>query len=123
MVRILLVESLRFQREILKNVLKSHDYFDIIEAENGKEGIERYKEGRPDLTIIALGSSKYHTSNLEVIREIKELNSDAKIIVLGNIRQGEEMEKAKAIGAEACVVIPITEYKLIPKIEEIFSGT
>ncbi|AXX91637.1 hypothetical protein CPU12_04625 [Malaciobacter molluscorum LMG 25693] len=57
------------------------DLFDeIIEAENGKEGLSKYYEHKPD--IIMLDISMPHINGMDVVKEIRKENKDVTIIIL-----------------------------------------
>lgn len=57
------------------------DLFDeIIEAQDGKDGLEKYYKYRPD--IIMLDISMPHINGMDVIKEIRKNDNDVTIIIL-----------------------------------------
>ncbi|RXJ98772.1 hypothetical protein CRU98_08385 [Arcobacter sp. CECT 8986] len=53
---------------------------EIIEAQDGKEGLEKYYEHKPD--IIMLDISMPHINGMDVVKEIRKENKDVTIIIL-----------------------------------------
>ena len=50
--RILVVDDAQFMRMMVKNILSSSGYEIAGEAENGVQGLAKYKELKPDLVIM-----------------------------------------------------------------------
>jgi len=85
--KILYVEDDSLTRMMLKNQLKSR-YTEVYDAANGSEGLEKYKEIKPDLVITDI--SMPVMNGHEMIENIKSLNSEAKIIVTTAYRDDDE---------------------------------
>jgi len=78
----------------LKKILIADDYkeliklyrlmlgssYEVIEAWDGEEAVEKYKEHNPDLAIIDIKMPK--KDGTEVIKEIKALDQDANIVAI-----------------------------------------
>jgi len=52
MQKILIVDDIATNRKLLKQTLRALKDYEIIEAANGLEAIERYKEDAPDLILM-----------------------------------------------------------------------
>ncbi len=118
MKRILIVEDAKAISEILKEILESRRY-DIITAENGREGVEMYKKIKPDLVITDI--SMPQKSGIELIKEIKEYNRGAKILVVSVISDKEVIDKAFAAGADDYIIKPFEFEDFLRRIEKISS--
>jgi putative two-component system response regulator len=102
---ILVVEDSRFQRKTLVRQLKGWD-FDILEASNGKEGLQQFERHSPKLIITDLEMPVM--DGFEVIRSIRknELNYTY-IIVLTALADKENLVKALEVGADDFIIKPV----------------
>lgn len=94
----------------------------MISALNGEIGLRLAKTGKPDLILLDLILPKLH--GFDVLKKLKE-DSETKnipIIILTNLGQMEDVEKALELGATTYLVK--TQYALkdlINKVKEILS--
>ncbi|SKA78400.1 putative two-component system response regulator [Paucidesulfovibrio gracilis DSM 16080] len=102
---VLVVEDSRFQRKTLVRQLKGWD-FDILEASNGKEGLEQFERHSPKLVITDLEMPVM--DGFDVIRSIRkyELNYTY-IIVLTALADKENLVKALEVGADDFIIKPV----------------
>lgn len=115
--KILIVEDDKFLRDLIVQKLK-REGFATSEAVDGEEGLKIAKDKRPD--IILLDLILPGLDGFEVLRQIKSDNSTASIpvIVLSNLGQKEDMDRAIAGGAEAFMVkAHFTPGEIIAKIK------
>jgi len=100
---ILLVEDDPFLIDIYKTKLNESGYT-IEVAKDGKEALLKMKELHPDLLILDIVIPNVDGWKvLKLIRKDKEL-SNAKIIILSNLGQKDEVEKAMKLGAERYLI-------------------
>lgn len=113
---ILLVDSDREERKKLCNALNRS--FITIDAEDGEAGLISTRLINPDLIITNLHLNKI--SGLELVRRIKKIKPQIKIIVLSacfhSIEQTNILINA---GATRCLVTPISFENLINVISEL----
>ncbi len=101
MAKILIVEDDPLINKMYSEKL-TRDGYEVSVAQNGQEGLDKMKENRPDLIILDIMMPKL--SGVEVISEMrKDVNLEKiPIIVLSNLTDGPDIEKAKKMG--------VTEY-------------
>ena len=115
MKKILVVEDVDFNRDLIVQLLE--DRYQVIEAVDGKEGIEIAQKERPDLILMDL--SLPVMDGWEATRRLKanaELRSIPVIALTAHAMKGDE-EKALAAGCDDYLAKPINEDELIAKIE------
>lgn len=98
MAHILIIEDDDFFRDLLHKKLKAEN-FSVIEAADGQKGIAALKEKKPDVVILDLLLP--NVDGFEVLSQARA-NSDTAgipIIVLSNLGQQEDIEKALKLGA------------------------
>jgi DNA-binding response OmpR family regulator len=120
---ILLVEDDRELREMIREALMRKDYT-VLEADNGKEALIRFKPGVTDLIITDLIMPD--EDGLKVIMKIRELKPAIKVIAIsggGKAGPASYLDLAKALGADAVFPKPFSINELIIKIEELLNKT
>lgn len=80
MAKILIVDDSRTSRKILRGLLEESGHEVIGEAENGFEGVEKFKELNPEITTLDITMPVM--DGLEALSKIKECNKDAKVIMI-----------------------------------------
>lgn len=83
----------------------------VYVANDGIEGIELYKEHKPDLILTDLTMPKMNGHDM--IREIKKLNADIEIIILSAHSDPETLMTSFHIGVSDFIQKPITAPKMI----------
>lgn len=102
--KILIVDDAEFMRMMLKDILTKNGYDTIIEAENGADGIEKFKAEQPALVIMDISMPKM--DGIDATREIKKIDSDAKIFMLSALGQPTFIAQSFIAGAVDFLVKP-----------------
>ena len=119
MAAILLVEDELELKEMLKVALARRN-FTVIEAENGREAIARFRPGITDLVITDLIMPE--EDGLKVIIKLREVKPSVRIIAIsggGKAGPGNYLSLAKALGADAVFSKPFSIAELLSKAEEL----
>ena len=96
------------------------DMIVVGEAASGAEAIERYRELRPDLTIVDLHMPD--GNGIEVIRAIRSESSDARFIVLTTYTGDVHALRALRAGAAAYLLKSMLRTELIDTIRAVHAG-
>ncbi|MES2677744.1 MAG: response regulator [Pseudomonadota bacterium] len=118
-VKILCVEDEVDIRENLAGILESEG-FEVLQAEDGKQGLEIFLEQRPDIIIsdIMMPQATGHDL-LKAIRENKEIdNSNVPFILLSALGQKEDILRGINLEASDYLVKPVDFDLLIAKVRE-----
>ncbi|HBK1711901.1 TPA: response regulator transcription factor [Campylobacter jejuni] len=107
---ILVVEDEIKTRESLINVL-SERFSKVIGAQNGDEGLKKFKKFKPDLVITDIAMPIM--DGLDMAREIKEISDDVPIVVLSAYSEKERLLRPIDIGIDKYLIKPVD-------IEELF---
>ncbi|ECL3536881.1 butyrate response regulator transcription factor BumR [Campylobacter jejuni] len=107
---ILVVEDEIKTRESLINVL-SERFSKVIGAQNGDEGLKKFKKFKPDLVITDIAMPI--VDGLDMAREIKEISDDVPIVVLSAYSEKERLLRSIDIGIDKYLIKPVD-------IEELF---
>ena len=103
MKKILFIEDEQALQTTFKDVLGNKDY-KVISAFDGEEGLKLTQEENPDLILLDLILPR--KEGIEVLREIKENEEikDIPVIVLTNLEDLKNVEKALNLGAKNYLV-------------------
>ncbi len=107
---ILVVEDEVKARKSMINIL-SERFSKVIGAQNGDEGLKKFKKFKPDLVITDIAMPIM--DGLDMAREIKEISDDVPIVVLSAYSEKERLLRSIDIGIDKYLIKPVD-------IEELF---
>lgn len=110
--KILIIDDELAIRRLLKVSLKSHD-FEIIEAVNGQDGIQRAAMNRPDLIILDLGLPDME--GLKVLKAVREWSTTPVIVLTVRDSETEKISLLDA-GANDYVTKPFSVAELLARV-------
>lgn len=118
---ILIVEDDGDLREMLKVSLQRKNYT-VLEADNGKDALRRFKPHVTDLVITDLIMPE--EDGLKVIMKLRELKPSIKIIAIsggGKAGPGSYLNLAKVLGADAIFSKPFSLSEITGKIDSLLN--
>ncbi|MBO4776302.1 MAG: response regulator [Lachnospiraceae bacterium] len=116
MSKILIVDDSRTSRKILRGLLEESGHEVVAEAENGQEGVDKYKEFNPDITTLDITMPVM--DGLEALSKIKEFDRNAKVIMVTAAGQQNKMVEAIKNGASEFVTKPFEKENILKIIEK-----
>ncbi len=110
--RILAIDDTRTLRELLCRTLRAASY-DVVEAENGEEGLVRFGDARPDVVITDLNMPVL--DGIEFTRAVRARNDGAEVpIIILTTESGAEIKaEGRKAGATAWMVKPFDPQRLL----------
>jgi len=121
MAKILVVDDSKMLRDMVVFALNEGGYSDVIEAENGKEGLERAMEVRFDVVLTDINMPVMDGFELTTSLRNNEKYNDTPIIVLTTESSNEMKEKGKKCGATGWIVKPFVPEELIYVVDLVLS--
>ena len=100
--KILIVDDSSVARAIVNKCLPKDRDFESTETSNGQEGVQKFKEVRPNLTFLDLTMPVM--DGFDALKVIKEEDNLAVVMVLSSDIQKKTVEKVVTLGAD--MVIP-----------------
>ena len=117
--KVLIVDDSALTRRSLRQILESADC-EVVEAEDGLSGIERYYLDQPDVVMLDLVMRGMY--GLDVLEKIRELDSDARIVVVSADIQSSSHELAEQAGARAFINKPFDRAEILTALESALAG-
>ena len=114
---VLVVDDSSLIRKILINLLSSNGFNIVGEAANGKDGVELYKEMKPN--IVTLYVTMPIIDGVEALKQIIEFDSSAKVAMITAAGQKEKLMEALKLGAELFITKPFDESKVLSSLEDL----
>jgi DNA-binding NarL/FixJ family response regulator len=120
-IRILIADDHSVVREGLVSLVKrKSDMAVVAEASNGREAVELWKEHRPDVTLLDLRMPEL--DGVGAIKEIRELDENAQIVVLTTYDGDEDIYRAIKAGAKAYLLKDTARDALVETVRRVHAG-
>jgi DNA-binding response OmpR family regulator len=119
MARILLIDDDNSVRTALRLILTQFGHI-VIEARNGKEGMDIFNGANADLVITDLVMPE--KEGLEVLMEMRKMLPPVKIIAIsggGRVNPADNLRLARFLGAAKVLAKPISSAALIAAVNEV----
>ena len=111
-ISVLIVDDVSNMRSLLASSLRSLDITNILEASSSLDAIEIYQNKKSDIIFLDLQMPK--VDGFEALKQIREINNNAFIVIVSGENSIINVKKAIQLGANGFIVKP---YKL-GKIQE-----
>jgi two-component system, chemotaxis family, chemotaxis protein CheY len=108
--KILIVDDAKFMRVRCARIL-SEQGFDVIEAENGIQAVEKYQIESPDAVLMDI--SMPEMDGLNALRAIRELDPAARVAMLTAMGQQNVVIEAIKAGAKDFIVKPFEPERIL----------
>jgi two-component system chemotaxis response regulator CheY len=115
--RVLVVDDAAFMRMMIKDILTKNGYDVIGEAENGAVAVEKYKDLKPDL--VTMDITMPEMDGIAAVREIKAIDSSARIIMCSAMGQQAMVIDAIQAGASDFVVKPFQPERVLEAVAKV----
>lgn len=107
---VLTIEDEKSVRDSFRLYLEDYDYV-VLEAENGREGLELFERDKPDLVLLDLRMPE--VDGLDVLSTVRELSPDTPVIVVSGAGMIKDAVKALQLGAWDYLLKPIEDLSIL----------
>ena len=119
-VKILIVDDSALTRRSLRQILETAGY-EVLEAENGLDALERYFLDKPDVVLLDLVMRGMY--GLDVLHKIRELDPSARIVVVSADIQTSSQDLAGEAGAAAFINKPFDKSDILSALDTALAWT
>ena len=114
---VLIVDDIPYVRKTLKQILTTHGFRVVGEAENGDEAVRLYQENRPD--IVTMDLVMPFKNGVQSTRDILSIDPEAKIIILSAMMQENLVTEAIHAGAKDYIVKPFVTEEVLKVLQSV----
>ncbi len=114
--KILIVDDAKFMRVRCARILTERG-FDVVEAENGLQAIEKYKAEAPDAVLMDI--SMPEMDGLNALRAIREVDPAARVAMLTAMGQQNVVIEAIKAGAKDFIVKPFEPDRVLKSLSKL----
>ncbi len=115
--KILLVDDSKMSRKMLRTILEGAGHEIIGEAGNGLEGLNMYKELKPD--VVTMDITMPEMDGIACLREIKSYDANAKVVMVTAAGQSTKLVEALKLGAKEFICKPYEPEQIINAVSEV----
>ena len=118
--KVLVVDDSGLARRRARTILEDAGY-EVTEAEDGIAALERYFVTRPDVVLLDLVMKGMY--GLEVLTKLRELDPDAKVVVVSADIQTSSQQLVEEAGAKAFINKPFDKAEILGALTTVLGGT
>ncbi|MCB0195242.1 MAG: response regulator transcription factor [Anaerolineae bacterium] len=120
-IKLLLADDHNLVRSGMRLLLESQPDFEVIgEADNGREAVRRFVEDKPDMVIMDIAMPELN--GIEAVRQIRESDPAARIIILSMHISQNYMSRALQAGARGYILKSSVASELITAVKTVWAG-
>ncbi|NIZ40026.1 response regulator [Entomospira entomophila] len=118
--RVLVVDDSVFVQKQLKQILTS-ELFEVVDVANdGLEGVNKYKAINPPVDLVTMDITMPNMDGITALKAILEHDPNARVIMISAIGREDLVKQALIAGAKNYMVKPLDRKKVIERISNIF---
>jgi two-component system NarL family response regulator len=119
--RVLVVDDHSLLRTGVANIINQEtDLAVVAEAANGRDAVEAFRLHRPDVVLMDLRMPEME--GVEAVRRIREIDPQARVIVLTTYDADEDIARALQAGAKAYILKDIAADALVACVRDVLNG-
>ena len=116
----MVVDDSAFARRVHRRILESAGYR-VVEATSGMEALEVFSLERPSLVLLDL--SMEDLAGTEVLRQLRAMDSAARVIVVSADVQRSTEQLVLQVGAQRFLGKPVAEASLLRTVSDVLEGS
>jgi DNA-binding NarL/FixJ family response regulator len=119
--RVLVVDDHSLLRTGVANIINQEADLEVVaEAANGRDAIDAFMLHHPDVVLMDLRMPEME--GVEAIRRIREIDSQARVVVLTTYDADEDIARALQAGAKAYILKDIAADALVACVRDVLAG-
>lgn len=118
---ILLIDDEQLIRDVACSMIEECGY-NVLTAENGRIGLEHYRQHRDNIDAVLLDMVMPVKSGLETYKELKAIAPDCKVILASGFKEDARVLKVMELGADFFIQKPYTLQEISQVLGKLFNA-
>lgn len=114
--RVMIVDDSMFVAKQLTQILTSDGYEIIATAQDGKEGVDKYKELCPNVDLVTMDITMPRMDGITALEQIMAFDKNARVVMVSALGKEELVKKSLLSGAKNYIVKPLDRKKVLERI-------
>ncbi len=114
--RVLVVDDSMFVATQLTQILSSDGYEIVATAQDGKEGVDKYKELCPNVDLVTMDITMPRMDGITALEQIMAFDKNARVVMVSALGKEELVKKSLLAGAKNYIVKPLDRKKVLERI-------
>lgn len=114
--RVLVVDDSMFVAKQLGQILTSEGYEVVATAEDGKEGVDKYKELCPNIDLVTMDITMPRMDGITALEQIMAFDKNAHVVMISALGKEELVKKSLLLGAKNYIIKPLDRNKVLERI-------
>ena len=114
--RVLIVDDSMFVAKQLTQILTSDGYEVVATAEDGKDGVDKYKELCPNVDLVTMDITMPRMDGITALEQIMAFDKNARVVMVSALGKEELVKKSLLLGAKNYIIKPLDRKKVLERI-------
>ena len=114
--QVLVIDDSMFIVKQLSQILTSSGFNILGTADNGEEGLQKYKELYPKIDLVTLDITMPMMDGLAALGKIMEFDAKANVVMVSALGRQDLVKKALLMGATNYIVKPLDRLKVLERV-------
>ncbi|MCH5295061.1 MAG: response regulator [Treponema sp.] len=114
--RVLVVDDSMFVAKQLTQILTSDGYEVVATAQDGKDGVDKYKELCPNVDLVTMDITMPRMDGITALEQIMAFDKNARVVMVSALGKEELVKKSLLTGAKNYIVKPLDRKKVLERI-------
>ena len=114
--RVMIVDDSMFAAKQLTQILTSDGYEIVATAQDGKEGVDKYKELCPNVDLVTMDITMPRMDGITALEQIMAFDKNARVVMVSALGKEELVKKSLLSGAKNYIVKPLDRKKVLERI-------
>ncbi len=114
--KVLIVDDSMFVTKQITQILTSEGFHVVATAENGEDGLEKYKELHPDVHLVTMDITMPKMDGVTCLEKIMEFDKGAKVVMISALGKQDLVKQSLMRGAKNYIVKPLDRKKVLERI-------
>lgn len=114
--KVLIIDDSMFVTKQLSQILSSDCFEVVATAQDGQEGLEKYKELHPDIDLVTMDITMPKMDGVTALEKILEFDKKARVVMISALGKQDLVKKSLLLGAKGYIVKPLDRQKVLDRV-------